>query len=80
MGRGQLYEVQQGQVPGPALRSQQPLAVLQAWGRVAGKLPVGKGPKCVGRQLGEDEPAVCPDGQAGQRHPGLYQEWCGQRE
>jgi len=29
-------------MPGPALRSQQPHAVLQAWGRVAGKLPVEK--------------------------------------
>ncbi|KAM9637659.1 uncharacterized protein ACIBXB_013210 [Morphnus guianensis] len=44
MGPGQLYEVQQGQVPGPALGSQQPHAALQAWGRVAGKLPRGKGP------------------------------------
>jgi len=32
MASGQLYEVQQGQVPGPALRSQQPHATLQAWG------------------------------------------------
>lgn len=31
-GQGQLYEVQQGQVPGPALGSQQPHAVLQAGG------------------------------------------------
>jgi len=31
MGRGQLYEVPQGQVPGPALGSQQPHATLQAW-------------------------------------------------
>ncbi|RMB88883.1 hypothetical protein DUI87_34726 [Hirundo rustica rustica] len=28
----------------------------------------------------EHEPAVCPGGQEGQRHPGLYQEWCGQQE
>ncbi|GAB0203588.1 hypothetical protein GRJ2_002824400 [Grus japonensis] len=27
----------------------------------------------VGRQLAEYEPAVCPGGQEGQRHPGLYQ-------
>jgi len=27
-----------------------------------------------------NEPEVCPDGQEGQRHPGLYQEWCGQQE
>ncbi|RMC12500.1 hypothetical protein DUI87_10018 [Hirundo rustica rustica] len=26
----------------------------------------------------EHEPAVCPGGQEGQWHPGLYQEWCGQ--
>uniref|UniRef100_A0A8C0BP17 Malic enzyme n=1 Tax=Buteo japonicus TaxID=224669 RepID=A0A8C0BP17_9AVES len=44
MGRGQLYEVQQGSVLGPALGSQQPHATLQAWGRVAGKLPGGKRP------------------------------------
>ena len=28
MGRGQLYEVQEGQVPGPSLGSQQPHATL----------------------------------------------------
>ncbi|TRZ19430.1 hypothetical protein HGM15179_007670, partial [Zosterops borbonicus] len=28
----------------------------------------------------EHEPAVCPGGQEGQEHPGLYQEWCGQQE
>ncbi|KAF1526192.1 Zinc finger C2HC domain-containing protein 1A, partial [Eudyptula albosignata] len=71
MGRGQLYEVQQGQVPGPALRPQQPHATLQAWGGVAGKLPGGKGPGSVGRQPAEHEPAVCPGGQEGQWHPGL---------
>jgi len=37
MGQGQLYEVQQGQVPGPALVSQQPHAKLQAWGGVGEK-------------------------------------------
>jgi len=42
MGRVQLYEVQQGQMLGPALGSQQPHATLQVWGRVAGKLPSGK--------------------------------------
>jgi len=30
-GRGQVYEIQQGQMPGPALWSQQPHAMLQAW-------------------------------------------------
>ena len=74
MGRGQLYEVQQGQVPGPALGSQQPHAMLQAWGGVAGKLSGGKGPGGAGRQPAEQEPAVCPGGQEGQPHPGLYQE------
>ncbi|TRZ18911.1 hypothetical protein HGM15179_008205 [Zosterops borbonicus] len=28
----------------------------------------------------EHEPAVCPGGQEGQGHPGLYQEWCGHQE
>ena len=80
MGQGQSYEVQQPQVLDPALGSQQPHAMLQAWGRVAGKLPGGKGPWGVGRQPAEHEPAVCPGGQEGQWHPGLYQESCGQQE
>ena len=67
-------EIQQGQVLGPALGSQQPHATLQAWGGMAGKLPGGKGAGGVGQQLAEYEPAVCPGGQEGQRHPGLYQE------
>lgn len=29
---------------GPALESQQPQAMLEAWGRMAGKLRFGKGP------------------------------------
>jgi len=33
---------------GPDLWSQQPHAMLQAWGRVAGKLPSGKGPGNAG--------------------------------
>jgi len=41
---------------------------------------VEKEPWGVGRQPAEHEPAVCPGGQEGQRHPGLYQEWCGQQE
>jgi len=48
MGQGQLYEVQQGQVQGPALGSQPPHATLQAWGRVSGKLPGVKGPGGAG--------------------------------
>jgi len=51
MGRGQLYEFQQGQVLDPALGSQQPHAMLQALGRVSGKLLSGKGPGGVGQQL-----------------------------
>ena len=35
-------------------------AMLQAWGRVTGKLAGGKGPGDVGRQAAEYEPAVCP--------------------
>ena len=58
---------------GPALGSQQAQATLQAWGGVAGELPVGTGPGSAGRQLAEYEPAVCPGGQEGQRHPGLCQ-------
>ncbi|KAK4810213.1 LOW QUALITY PROTEIN: hypothetical protein QYF61_012382 [Mycteria americana] len=42
MGWGQLCEVQQGSVPGPALGPQQPHATLQAWGRAAGKCPAEK--------------------------------------
>jgi len=49
-------------------------ATLQAWGGMAGKLPGGKGPWGIGRRPAEHEPAVCPGGQEGQRHPVLYQE------
>ena len=48
MVRGQLYEFQEDQMPGPALGSQQPHATLEAWGGVAGKLPDGKGSWGVG--------------------------------
>jgi len=34
----------------------------------------------VGRQPAQHEPAGCPGGQEGQRHPGLDQEWCGQQD
>jgi len=40
----------------------------------------GKRPGDVGQQLALYESAVCPGGQEGQRHPGLYQEECGQQE
>jgi len=53
-------------VSGPALGSQQPHATLQAWGRMAGKLPGGKGPGGIGQQLTDYEPIACPGGQAGQ--------------
>jgi len=57
MGRGQKYEVQQqGQVPGPALGSQQSHAILQTWEGVAGELPGGKGPGSAGWQPAEHEP------------------------
>ena len=74
MGRGQLHELQQGQMLGPAPGSQQPHATLQAWGRVAGKVPGGKRSWGPGRHSTEHEPTVCPGGQEGQRYPGLYQE------
>jgi len=46
-------------VSSPAFWSQ-PQAALQAWVRVAGKLPDGKGPWCTDGQSAEYEPAVCP--------------------
>jgi len=36
--------------------------------------------KALGRQPAEQEPAVCPGGQEGHQHPGLYQQWGGQQE
>ena len=59
---------------GPAFGSQQSHAMLEAQGRAAKKLPGGKGPESIGRQLAEHEPAVCPGGQESQQHPGFYQE------
>ena len=61
-------------MPGPALRLQQPLATLQAWGSVAGGLHRGNGPEGIDWCLAEHEPAVCPGGQEGQWHPGFQQE------
>ena len=61
-------------MPGPALGSLQSHATLQAWGGVSGKLPGGKGPGDVGLRLSDCNPAVCPGGQEGQQHPGLYEE------
>jgi len=37
-------------------------------------------PLILDRQSAEYEPALCPAGQEGQWHPGLYQEWCGEQE
>jgi len=47
-GDTKLGEVQHDQVYDPALWAQQPHAVLQAWGRVAGRLCRGKECRCVG--------------------------------
>jgi len=66
-------------MPGPALRSHQPHATLLAWGGAAGELPGGKRSWGAAQQPADHEPAVCPGGQEGQRHPGLDQEWCGQQ-
>lgn len=44
MGQAQYYEVEQGQVLGPALGSQQPMVVIQAGETEVGNLPSGKGP------------------------------------
>ena len=54
-----------------ALGPQQPRATLQAWRGVAGKLPGGKRFWGVGSKTAEQDPAVCPGGQEGQRCPGL---------
>ena len=34
----------------------------------------------VSQQPAEYEPEVCPGGQEGQEHPGLYQKWCGHQD
>ena len=54
----------------PSFGHNNPQATLQAWGEIAGKLPW-----CIDGRWAEYAPEVCPDGQEGQRHPGLYQEW-----
>jgi len=51
-----------------------PMQCYRRWGRLAGKLPSGKGSWGVGQQLAQQEPAVCPGGQESQWHPSLYQE------
>ena len=54
---------------GPALSPQKSQATLQVCGRAAGRLSGGNEPGVVGQHLAEREPAVCPGGQEGQRHP-----------
>jgi len=49
-------------------------------GKSGWKAAHGKGPWGAGRQPAEHEPAVCPGGQEGQGHPGLYQQPCGLQE
>lgn len=44
MGQGQLYDVQQEQVPGTALELQQPIVALQAGGERLGSCPAEKDP------------------------------------
>ena len=73
MDRGQWNEVRQDQVPGPTLRPQQPQAMLQGDGRVAGRMYRGKGSGGIGQPLAEHVPGVCTGGQRGQWHPDLYQ-------
>ena len=46
------------------------------WKAVRGK---GCGGGSIDWQPAEHEPAVCPGGQEGQWHPGLYQKWWGQQ-
>jgi len=57
-------------MPGPALSPQESQATLQVWGREAGRLSGGNEPGGAGQHSAEHEPAVCPGGQEGQRHPG----------
>ena len=55
--------------------------MLQAWGRVAGKLCRGNGSGSVCLPSAKHEPTVCPGGQEDQWHPGLYQkERCQQEQ
>jgi len=57
----------------PALRQQQPQAMLQAWGRVAERLCGRNRTEGVGQSSDEHEPAACPAGKEGEWHPGLHQ-------
>ena len=58
-------EVQQEQVPGPALWPQQPQTMLQAWGRVAGRLYGRSGLGGTSGRLAKYESVVCPGSQEG---------------
>ncbi|KAJ7397100.1 hypothetical protein BTVI_138691 [Pitangus sulphuratus] len=59
MSGDQLYEVQHGQVPGPALQPQQPSATLQAGHRVVGKKPSRKEPGSDGVQWLKKSQQAC---------------------
>jgi len=47
---------------------------------MAGRLRGRNGPGDVGQLSAKHEPAVCPGGQEGRRHPGSYQKNCSQEE
>lgn len=47
---------------------------------MARKLHGRKGFRCAGWRLAEHKPIVCPGGQEGQLHPGLYQKYCSQQD
>jgi len=57
----------------PVLWLQQPQAMLQAWGRVAGRLWGRNGFGSAGKHLAEHEPAVSPSAQESQWHLCLNQ-------
>jgi len=70
MGQGQLYEVQQGQKPCPALWSQQPMQHYRLGEEWLGSCLAEKDLGILVDSQPEYEPAVSPGGQEGQRHPG----------
>jgi len=64
---------------GPPPGEEQLHALVQAWGRPAGKQLCREGPGCAGGGQVGPEPAVCPGCQEGQWDPGVHQEECGQQ-
>lgn len=66
MGWGQLCNLQQDQVPGPELQTDQLHVMLKTWDRVTGKAWGGKGSGSVGQCSTEHEPSVYLDDQEGQ--------------